>query len=388
MTWVPRRRKRMPNQPAIQTQPAPLGAWQAVKIHFGKKSGTQLGDLTQRDLRWWKENWQPNSQFCKSKLTETIEHPAVEMPAWIEPASYDEDFGPEPEIEHPASIRPAWSQVVRLADPANCPDCALRAALNAATFDLPKISGVTITGTGEHAGAIGGKLTIEASVESVREFETEFNRKKVVNTMAIFRDGEGRVFKWTSSAMPAEVAEGASVTITGTVKSHGEYEGERFTALTRCKVAGATKLAPAHRLTLFCDAKANTDGFAFCDAAGDVLEYGTLQRGISDLDFWPGYQAEQSNAEVCAALLAFDFARRVKEAAGLACLALDFHFDAQWLKGMVGKAKPLRDFAKKHSLVVKMNWIAGTENPADEWTVASGSKSVADAELVALALPI
>src|SRR6266568_5111743 len=91
--------------------------WTEVKIHFGKKNGTKLGDLSQRDLRWWKENWQPNSTFCRSKLTRTIEHPAAEVAAWTEPASYDDDFGHEPEIHHPASVRPAWTQTVSQPDP-------------------------------------------------------------------------------------------------------------------------------------------------------------------------------------------------------------------------------------------------------------------------------
>lgn len=226
--------------------------------------------------------------------------------------------------------------------------------------------------TGEHFGTVGEKITEELTCESLRDIETEFNRKKVINTLATFRDSEGRAFKWFTSSLPSGIKEGEAVMITGTVKAHEIYKGERVTALLRCKIEGAPKVEkPTHEITLFCDAKASNDGFAFCDHEGSVIEYGSLLRDMP-VDFWPGYHGEQSNSEICAALLAFDFARKVKEAAGLKSLALNFNFDAQWMKGMVGKAKPLRDFAKKHGLSVKMNWIAGTENPADEYTTSSG----------------
>lgn len=31
--------------------------WQDVKIHFGKKDGTLLGEMQDDDLQWWWENW-------------------------------------------------------------------------------------------------------------------------------------------------------------------------------------------------------------------------------------------------------------------------------------------------------------------------------------------
>jgi len=228
---------------------------------------------------------------------------------------------------------------------------------------------------GEYVGTVGDKITIGVTCESLRDIETEFNRKKVINTLAIFKDEEGNTIKWFTSSLPSTIKEGGFVTITATVKSHDLYKGVNTTSLIRCKVEGAVKAEkPTHQITLFCDAKASADGFAFCGADGDVLEYGSLLRDMP-VDFWPGYHAEQSNSEVCAALLAFDFARKVKEAAKLERLSLKFNFDAQWMTGMVGKAKPLRDFAKKHNLEVKMNWIAGTDNPADEWTTSAGQKT-------------
>lgn len=319
--------------PAIPAIPASTD-WRSVKIHFGKKAGTTLGSLSARDLQWWIYNWNPNPRF-------------------------------------PSKV-----------------DDALRDALNLAMRE-PKSEPVVSEVSGAHVGAVGDKITItDALIESVREYQTEFNRKKVIQTAVWLRNGS--LYKWTTSACPADIVEGATLSLTATVKGHENHRdtNECFTALKLCKVVGATKVEkPTHSLTLFCDAKASADGFGFCGADGDVLEYGKLFGGTANLDFWPGYHAEQSNSEVCAALLAFDFARRVREAAGLERLELVFNFDAQWMTGMVGKAKCLRDFAKKHGLVVKMNWIAGVTNPADEWTTAGGSK-VFTGDLAALAVAI
>ena len=116
---------------------------------------------------------------------------------------------------------------------------------------------------------------------------------------------------------------------------------------------------------------------AVCDADGEVLEYRKAGLGMPD-------NGDNTDHELAGAMLALDIARRAKEAAGLACIAVTLNFDAQWMKGMVGKAKPLRDFAKAHKLVVKMNQIAGTENPADEWTTASGEK-ICEGDFAALA---
>lgn len=344
-----------------------IADWRSVKIHFGKKAGTKLGDLSQRDLRWWKENWQPNSQFCKSKLSQKFEIPAHESDA-----GYEDDDGywiAGEKILVPASIGQR-----RIADPANCPDCALRAALNAASFEAPK---VVAAATESKAEGEGEKVTVSGSVEKVFDVEKEFNRKKTVTTVAILRDGENRVFKFNVPAAAA-LKVGDEITASATVNFHGEFEGEKYTALSRPKIAGVVKLAPTHGIELFCDAKSREDRIAVCGADGQVLEYRKAGLGRPD-------NGDNTDHELAGAMLALDIARRAKESAGLDCIAVTLSFDAQWMKGMVGKAKPLRDFAKTHGLIVKMNQIAGTENPADEWTTAIGSRAIeSENELTAL----
>lgn len=35
------------------------GKWEAVAIHFGAKKDTKLGELAEKDLRWWCDTWHP-----------------------------------------------------------------------------------------------------------------------------------------------------------------------------------------------------------------------------------------------------------------------------------------------------------------------------------------
>src|SRR5262245_27517793 len=45
--------------PADLLEQEGIDNWRKVKIHFGAKSGTPLGKLTQKDLAWWINNWKP-----------------------------------------------------------------------------------------------------------------------------------------------------------------------------------------------------------------------------------------------------------------------------------------------------------------------------------------
>lgn len=50
-----------------------------------------------------------------------------------------------------------------------------------------------------------------------------------------FKDADGNVFTWKTQKGIA-LERGAAVNLSGTVKEHTEYKGERQTVLTRCKV--------------------------------------------------------------------------------------------------------------------------------------------------------
>lgn len=44
--------------------------------------------------------------------------------------------------------------------------------------------------------------------------------------------------------------------------------------------------------------------------------------------------------------------------------------------------------AKRFGLILNVEWIPGTQNPADEWTVATGFKKWSDNDLASLAKEI
>lgn len=125
--------------------------------------------------------------------------------------------------------------------------------------------------------------------------------------------------------------------------------------------------AATHEITLFSDAKASRLRFGICDQDGAPVWHGR------DFD----EEFEQSAAEMAAAKKAVWLAGKVREREGLDILKLNLMVDAQWLvyanrEFGGGKAAALRAAAMKAGLVLNVEWLPGTENPADEWTVATG----------------
>lgn len=89
----------------------------------------------------------------------------------------------------------------------------------------------------QHVGEVGEKLTIKGSFVRSAWFEVKSFRGYGTDTMHIhtFKDADGNVFVWkTSKGLCLEYGE--PIQITGTVKEHSEYQDEKQTVLTRCKV--------------------------------------------------------------------------------------------------------------------------------------------------------
>ena len=55
---VPRDRSEAPDNPDMEPAPGHAGAWAEVIFHFGKHSGTRLGDMKPTDLAWWCANYE------------------------------------------------------------------------------------------------------------------------------------------------------------------------------------------------------------------------------------------------------------------------------------------------------------------------------------------
>lgn len=79
-----------------------------------------------------------------------------------------------------------------------------------------------------HVGTVGKRETFEAKVVSTLLLEGSFGRM----TLCQAGVGGNTVFWWWAGYAPA-LSQGDTVWITGTVKTHGEHNGEAQTGLTR-----------------------------------------------------------------------------------------------------------------------------------------------------------
>lgn len=139
---------------------------------------------------------------------------------------------------------------------------------------------------------------------------------------------------------------------------------------------------------LFTDAKARTDRFAICDSTGEPVWYGKFFSGDRD------YNGEQSSGEMAAAKKAVWLASQVAEAIGAKAIKLILNVDAEWLvwanevaagRDGGGKARALGLHAEKLNVVLRVQHVAGADNPADKFTVANGFMRWSERDLATLA---
>ena len=92
----------------------------------------------------------------------------------------------------------------------------------------------------QHIGEIGDKIDMDAVLDHNAWFEVPSFRGYGTDTMHIytFKDEKGNALIWkTSKGLGIE--NGTRVHLTGTIKDHSEYDDEKQTVLTRCKVREA-----------------------------------------------------------------------------------------------------------------------------------------------------
>jgi hypothetical protein len=86
----------------------------------------------------------------------------------------------------------------------------------------------------EFAAPVGTRSTRKVQVKSIRYIEGDYG----TTTLYILTGDDHRLYKWFASRpVLGNDTDGAWRALTGTVKAHDEYEGTRYTVLTRCKVA-------------------------------------------------------------------------------------------------------------------------------------------------------
>lgn len=90
----------------------------------------------------------------------------------------------------------------------------------------------------KHVGTVGQKLAFAATYlhrgsYTVRSFKGYGTETMYAHT---FADADGNKFVWKTTNYLCGIEEDTSVQVAGTVKEHSEYNGEKQTTLTRCKI--------------------------------------------------------------------------------------------------------------------------------------------------------
>ncbi len=138
---------------------------------------------------------------------------------------------------------------------------------------------------------------------------------------------------------------------------------------------------PKFKITLYSDAKAKNNRFAICNKDGEPIWHGS---------FFDNCVQEQSAQELGAAKKAIYLADKVFEENNIPHgeRLLVLKVDAEWLtwgstrldkyakRG--GKAKVLGFMAQKCGIFLKIEHVAGVDNPADEYTICSGYEKWSD----------
>lgn len=84
-----------------------------------------------------------------------------------------------------------------------------------------------------HVGTVGERLTMEGVRVDFRQW---YDNNWGGSCLLRFRDADGNAVVWWTGSPPDDAREGAIVTLTATVKSHGTYKDEAQTTVTRAKV--------------------------------------------------------------------------------------------------------------------------------------------------------
>lgn len=83
-------------------------------------------------------------------------------------------------------------------------------------------------------GREGERITEQVVLQKVFQFETHFTYYGETHYIYKFITADGDILVWKTG--PQVLDEGKAYTLTGTVKHHDDYKGEKQTVLTRCKV--------------------------------------------------------------------------------------------------------------------------------------------------------
>lgn len=97
----------------------------------------------------------------------------------------------------------------------------------------------------QYQGEVGKKITVKIVDAHTVTFETHFGYGTQYMNIHIMKDADGNVYTWkTQNGLGwydenDEWQSDDEFTLTGTIKAHSEYKGEKQTVLTRCKIKAA-----------------------------------------------------------------------------------------------------------------------------------------------------
>ena len=84
----------------------------------------------------------------------------------------------------------------------------------------------------DYLGNVGDKITCNVVITKRLCFDSMYGTCYII----IMKDNNGNILKWkTSKPLNTLYREGPETTVTGTIKEHEEYRGEKQTGLIRCK---------------------------------------------------------------------------------------------------------------------------------------------------------
>lgn len=84
--------------------------------------------------------------------------------------------------------------------------------------------------TSQYVGEVGQKITTNLLIKKVIELNTRYGK----TNMHIMEDNDKNIFIWITNAR--NLVEGQTYTVTGEIKEHETYKGEKRNVLKRCQV--------------------------------------------------------------------------------------------------------------------------------------------------------
>jgi hypothetical protein len=88
----------------------------------------------------------------------------------------------------------------------------------------------------EYVGNIGDTITATVTLAAIHKYKTHFTYYGETNYIYKFTDESGNTLVWKTATWQ-EIREGETYTLKGKIKEHSEYNGDKQTVLTRCKIS-------------------------------------------------------------------------------------------------------------------------------------------------------